>query len=247
MATHINIFRAGEYSTFAIARETFNKLLYAPKIKPSTVVLYLYLLREAKHPLLRLHTPTITEQTGLDRKTVRRAVQDLIDLKLLLIDPNEESAKGFVLYELLNETGGKIPLSENWVEFKELTDQQVEAFYADRLGVLKAPGYKEGRDVLLFKCPFCAHSPNKHPFQVTLNKGGDYHGHFLCGSKNCGKKGGMIHFQVLLEGKRGNMMSGPQAGRLVRAFLTSQIKGEDAPHPALLEMTKPDPKGAGAI
>src|SRR5579871_6551750 len=169
MATSTNIFKAGEEPTFAVSVPVFQKLLSSGETQASTVLLYTYLLSKAKGPLLRVHTGELLAETGLSRQTYINARDQL--RKLNLITCEETAKQGVWQYELLGSEGGKLPTFADYIKFADLSASDLEAYYANRLGVTSAPDVDPNGN-LKFHCPF--HFSTKlrlRSLQVTINPG----------------------------------------------------------------------------
>lgn len=242
---NINVFRTKGDDTFAVSTIVLDKLFKTPGVKPSAVTLYIFLLRCADQPIVRLHNPTVAYETSLSRETVATARQWLVDQSLITAT-DEHTSKGFWTYELLSETGGKLPTPEDWIVFKDLTDRQIEQYYANRLGLKQAPS-GDGIGKLKFPCPFHVEVSSKHRLSVTIKRGSDAHGMFVCGAKHCAKRGGLITFEQHIGKKHGRELSKQDASSSLRGFFTSTMDGSDTRHPALRELMDAIPAGHEAI
>jgi hypothetical protein len=233
MSTNRNIFRAGGDDTFAISVPILEKILSQPKHKDISTLLYVYLLSRADGPTFRVHIADIIEHTGMSRPTVMKARNALRDDLKMIQFTTEAGSKGYSLYELLNVNGGKLATFEDYVKFNELRADVIEAYYASRLNVTKAPG-QDASGNLLFGCPFKLHTKSKPTLQVTINVGHQFHGRFVCGHPRCvGQHGGMVDFEQAMAEKRGRMISTSQAAQAVRSFVVGRMNGDHLPHPAV--------------
>jgi hypothetical protein len=129
----------------------FNRLLTDPKVKMSTTILYAYILSKADSPMVRIYTGDALNDTGLSRPVFIEARETLVAAKL--IKAKETTKQGVWEYEIRSEHGGKLATFEDFIVFRDLAAEQIEAYYASRLGVKKAPGQKSDNN-LLFYCPF---------------------------------------------------------------------------------------------
>jgi hypothetical protein len=179
-------------------------------LKPTTIVLYLYLLRLTKRQgKVRVHTKDILWVTGLDKKTLTGARKQLKDCKLVV--SVETTTRGIWEYEVLNpNTGGPLPSREN-VDFAKLSDEVAFEFY-NRL----MPGqYDEQRGK--FHCPFGAHA--KATFRVVMDGGTDRHATWSC--SKCRSFGGLIEFY-----RRLHKTSTGETHRRVRSLLQILMQDE---------------------
>jgi len=242
MAKKTNIFAAGNISTAALPLPMFDRLLATDGVKPSTVLLYVYLVRRATGPTFRLHMGTILAETGFSRPTYREAREQLRTLNLIRCW-ELPGTQGWWEFELLTNHGTTLPTYEDYVHFSDLPADEIEAYYADRLGVSEASG-QDADGSLLFDCPF-GHTGKKPTLKVTID-GGDHHGRFICNNRRCGRHGGMIGFEQMIARQAGRDLSNTQAGQAVRGFFVGRRRPvderlSDGPtHPIVAELTEPD-------
>lgn len=224
MARNQNIFKAGGEATFAVPQSAFDRLLLSEGVQHSAVVLYAYLLRHASGPVSRLHVGQIQEMTGMSRQTYLTARNQLRD-EMRLIACRETARRGFWEFEFLND-GRKLATYGSYVKFSDLTPTQIEAFYANRLDISRAPGQDASGD-LHFVCPFHVSMKAKPTMRVTAS-GGDHQGRFICGNRRCGKRGGLLDFEQRLAAINGMTMSRQEAIARVTAFFTEEADREQA-------------------
>lgn len=227
-----NIFRPSEVDTFAVPTAVFNRLLADHDMKISAVILYAYILSKAESPTVRIYTGDALNDTGLSRPVFAEARETLVTSKLIMAE--ETSKQGVWQYEIRSEKGGKLATYEDFVVFRDLPCKYIEAFYANRLGVKKAPG-KQSDDRLLFHCPFHTSAASKPTLTVTVDNG-QYHGRYICGKKHCGKRGGLIEFEQAMSEKSGEHLTKTQASHSVRSFMVDRLRPDEAEHPAIKEM-----------
>lgn len=183
----------------------------ASKLKPSTVVVYLYLLHESavqKKTILNLHTGYVLFGANIGNDTLKQARAEL--MRHNLVRSTELPKRGHWEYELLDpRAGGSLPSKKN-VKFAELSNWVVEQFY-----VRLMPDRAISAD--RFDCPLQVHS--KPSFSVQYDRGTDGHGTWSCSA--CRSNGGMVSFyRKLKDAKAGEAM------RAVRALLHSLIEEE---------------------
>jgi hypothetical protein len=220
----LNVFKAGAESTFAVAQSTFRKLLESPKTKPTAVLLYAYLLSKANGPLFRVHIGELQYETGLSRPTYIHARDTLV--KLNLISCKETARQGVWLFEVLGEKGCKLPTYEDYIKFDEVSAADIEAYYSDRLGVSSAPN-TDATGNLKFVCPFhSSFSLRALTLHVTLSPGDGLHGRWICGSKRCKRRGGLIEFEQAMAAKNGLGLTKREAAQKVRSFFVMRIEDE---------------------
>jgi len=240
-----NIFAAGTDATFGLSLPIFEKLLAADvKGRPSVIQLYVYFVSKATAPSVRLHTGDILHETRMSRPTFLQARDTLCSLKL--IRARETNRQGFWEYEFRTKSGHALPTFDGFVDFKKVPADEIEAFYADRMGFKMAQGEAPGGN-LLFDCPFhVAATPKKQRTLTVTIDGGEYHGHFICNNSKCKRHGGFIHFEKMLAEQQGKDITWDEAKRSVVSFLSSRNWAADQgltdeSNPALKELLEPLP------
>jgi len=215
----------GGFSVFILQR-------LLARSKSTTQTLYMCLLTRATGPTFLAHTGELLEETGLSRQTFLNARDELLNPKgLNLIRCTETTKQGVWRYELLNERGGKLATYGEWVVFNELPTESIKAYYCYRLDVATCDEDTQGN--LRFNCPFHSMTKSKPTLQVTIAPGDGLHGRFICGDgKRCGRRGGLIDFELAMAAKSGEQLTDKQAGHQVRVFMASMVNA-DLPNPAL--------------
>lgn len=225
MSKTTNIFRPSDVATFAVPVNVFYRLLADPDVKVSTTLLYAYILSKAVSPTVRIYTGDALNDTGLSRPVFIEARNALIAARL--IKAVESMKQGVWQYEILSEHGGKLPTYEDFIVFRDLAPELIEAYYSDRLGVSKAAGKKSDGD-LLFHCPFHTETGGNPKARLTVTvDGGQYHGRFICGKSRCARRGGMIEFEQAMAKRHGNELAKSQASQLVRSFMVTRLRPEE--------------------
>jgi hypothetical protein len=224
MAKTTNIFRPSDVDTFAVPVAVFNRLLNNPDVKISAAVVYAYILSVAASPTVRIYTGDALNDTGLSRPVFIEARETLIAAKL--INAVETTKQGVWQYELLSENGGKLPTYEDFIVFRDLAPEHIEAYYSDRLGVSSAPE-KLQDESLRFVCPFHTEQDGKNRLTVTIDRGEGLHGRFICGKNRCGRHGGLIEFEQAMAKRRGNELTKSQAAQFVRSFMVTRLRPEE--------------------
>jgi hypothetical protein len=235
MSKHLNIFRAGAESTFAISLPILRKLLLNPETRTSTVALYVYLVSKADGPQFRVHVGTILADTGLSRQTYLTSRDELRTQDFIRFA--ETQKQGVWNFELLSDTGGKLATFEDYIRFSELPNETIEAYYAHRLQA-KSIGQQDGS--FLFPCPFHSQARSKPTLRVTAD-GGEHHGRFICNAKRCGRHGGLVALEQAMAERQGQSISKTEAAQAVRSFAVSRQRGDHLPHPAILDLEEVDP------
>lgn len=237
MSKTVNIFRPSDANTFAMPAKIIERILTDPEMKHTTAIAYLYIVSQAKAPIVRIHTGDMLNDTGLSRPVFIEAREALLDARL--IKAEETSKQGVWKYEILSEHGGKLPTHDDYIVFKELGRELIEAYYSDRLGVNGVAGRpKDGR--VLFRCPFHKgmNVKPKPTLTVTVD-GGEHHGRFFCGYKKCQRNGGLIQFeQWYSEKKTGTSLDPKQAAQSVRAFMVERMQPAEEEHPAIASIRR---------
>jgi hypothetical protein len=177
-------------------------------LKPTTIVLYLYLLRMTKKQgKVRVNTKDILWVTGLDKKTLTGARKQLCKL----VASVETVMRGVWEYEILNpNTGGPLPSRDN-VDFSKLSDAVAFEFYRRQM----PDKYDEQSG--MFDCPFGTHA--KATFRVVLDGGTDRHATWSC--PKCRSFGGLIEFH-----RRLHKTSSGETHRRVRNLLQILMQEE---------------------
>lgn len=211
--------------------------------RANVFLLYVYLVSKASAPSFRLHTGDALLETGLSRQTFANARDSLCGLKLLRA--RETKKLGVWEYELLTTSGHPLPTFDGFVDFRKIPADDVEAFYAERLGLQMAQDRAPNAVNLLFDCPFhVAATPKKQQTMVVTIDGGEYHGHFTCNNTKCKRHGGFIHFEKLLAEQQGRDITFDEARRSVVSFFGGRrwaaANGFDnEPNPHLVELLAP--------
>ena len=229
--TH-SIFTPTELTTFAVPTEIFDKLLLSDT-GASAVLVYLYILRRAESggPIVRIHTGDALNDIGISRPVFYEARNALAKAKL--IRARETDKQGVWHYEIRDGNGRKLPTFDDYVVFADLTSAQLEAYYADRLGINRAPGQDTSGNPL-FACPFHSSHNNRPTLRVTVDNA-KHHGRYICGdSRKCGKRGGLVDFEMAIASQKGRNISKREAASAVRAFMLSNANVE--PHPAVADL-----------
>jgi hypothetical protein len=242
-ATRRNIFSALGDDTFGVSQSIASTLLESGEVSHTAVRLYFYLLSAASSPVVRLHTAKVLKGAGLSRESWATAREQQRQRKL--IHAKETEAKGIWRYELLNATGGKLPTYDGHVKFDELSPEQIEAYYCDRLGVSKAGGQSVSGH-LKFECPFHSGTPSKLTFTAVLDQGSTKNGVFSCSARHCRKHGGLIKFEQAISATKGLELSDKQAGQAVRMFMISRVHVGDVTE-SVIKHLQGTPAGISAI
>jgi len=245
MAKKTDIFGAGNISTAALPLPMFDRLLETDGVHCSTILLYVYLVRRATGPTFRLHTGNILADTGLSRQTFLTAREALRSAGLLLY--RETRKQGMWTYELLGTDGGALPMHSDRVRFADLSPEDIEAFFANRLGVSGVPARTpDGHPV--FDCPFHVSKSERQQrtLRVTTDAGSENNGRYICNHRKCKRTGGLIQFEMEMAAKQGNPRDFAQSTRAVNRFFMSRrpsrqdadLLAPEGPHPTLAELTE---------
>jgi hypothetical protein len=231
-----NIYQPGGVDTIAISVAVLEKL-YAKEVSESGIKLFLLLVKNAEMPTVFSHSSELMKSLKMSRPTLRHAREELVAKGF--IKCRETWRQGMWEFELLGANGGKLPVSDMWVVFRDQTPEAIERFYSDRLNVPKAPATDE-TGALLFECPF--HLDTKQSLQVTI--GGDYHGMWYCAdNRRCGKHGGLIQLeQMLFKQRHRRKLHQRDAAQSVRSFFWGLELFAEQPQAAV----EPLPEGAFA-
>jgi hypothetical protein len=234
MSRSHSIFAPSELDTFNVPIDIFDNLLASSDAGANSVLVYLYILRRALSdgPVVRFHTGEALADIGISRPVFYDSRDALIAAKL--VRAKETSKQGVWEYEVRDPKGKKLPTYEDHVVFAELTAAELESYYSDRLGVKHAPAQDTGGNPL-FVCPFHADTRSKPTLRVTVD-GDAHHGRFICGSRRCGKRGGLIDFEVEMARKQRRELTKSQAARAVRAFMVSNRSDEESQNPIVKEL-----------
>lgn len=190
-------------------------------MKVSTVLVYCYILSRATAPTVRIYIGDALADTGLSRPVFIEARETLIAAKL--VSAEETSKQGVWQYEILSESGGKLPTYEDFVVFRDQPDEVIKAYYCDRLGVRRAPEVL-GDGNIRFACPFHIERDGKHSLTVKLKRGDGLHGRFICGKNRCERRGGLIEFEQAWASKKDRHLTKSQASQAVRSFIVSRFQ-----------------------
>lgn len=232
MRSSHSIFIPTDLDTFDVPVEIFDTLLASPKAGANAVLVYLYILRRAMSdgPLVRFHTGEALNDIGISRPVFYESRDALVAVKL--IRAKETEKQGVWQYEIRDGNGRKLPTFDDYVVFADLTAAQLETYYADRLRVARAPG-QDASGNPLFTCPFHSSTRNRPSLRITVD-GGKHHGRYICGeSRRCGKRGGLVDFEIAMASQQGRSISRREAANAVRAFMMG-IGSE--PHPAVIDL-----------
>jgi hypothetical protein len=179
-----NIFSGTKLKIFTALSEFVDTFM--GEIAATSTVLYIYLNKRAcdyGQPIVRIHTGDVLSKTGMSRKTLLDARNDLIANSLIrarLID-----TRGTWEYEVLDPvTKGSLPVLGVVVDFALLPDKIILNFYGQHLN-----GF-DGNNK--FTCPFHYSSKRKPTFAVKLKQGDPKHASWMC--SHCQKSGGLVSF-----------------------------------------------------
>jgi len=159
-------------------------------LKPSSRMAYdciLYKVQRYSKVSLMVTLEEFRNWGGLDERSVRTARTELVQKRLVTA---ERRPHGYI-YSILSPSTGlpwtnSITDAGKSLDFAKLTVEQTEAYYRHRLNSI---GEQDGNGIRC-KCPF--HVGDGSTLSITLKKGSAW----KCFS--CGRKGGIIDFEVEL-------------------------------------------------